>query len=706
VIYEFGAFQLDPAERLLRRDGEPVSLTPKGFDLLVYLVEHREKLVEKFTLMAVLWPDTIVEEANLAFQISALRKALGDSGNAEELIQTVPTKGYRFVAAVRTHPLHRHEKGESDSAQGQSAVGAAPFRARLRRLLGPAALLLVFGGLAATVLPRLSSRGLSAMPPGQPSRFDVTLPPGMDSGDFFSGEISPDGQRFVFEVTVKGQWGLAVRDMASGALALVKGAEDGFEPFWSPDSQSIGFFDRDGLKTIRATGGTARLLTRLTGPDFGDLSGTWLGNTILFTTWNASVRRIDVSGMATPIEVLSWRPGQRDWIRPKFLPDGRHFLIQEDGDPALYVASLDDPGTRKIMDDGPFNYPRAYASYVSGRLLYMRGTSLFWRPFDPERLEFSGMEAPIGDAVERGSVSASDSGAVVYRPLNPAPARLTWFTRTGQPTNTLGEPGRYVQVVLSPRGRHATVGQGTVPGTDEPRQLWDFDLATGVMSRLTTGAWDTDPSWSPDERKLAFTSFRTGRLSVFVKDLSTGKEELLVPSSEEIVLDQWTPDGQFVIFRNLGRAVYAMPLSGERTVRTLIDTPFVKDEVHVSPDGRWVAYDSNESGRWEVYVATFPSFSSRRQVSNGGGVEPQWRGDGKELFYVGRDRSMMSVRVDTRTDFAASSPTTLFSTEVIVNPYEPQYAVTADGQRFLVLERVGVGGGPAFTFLINGLNAP
>ena len=146
-----------------------------------------------------------------------------------------------------------------------------------------------------------------------------------------------------------------------------------------------------------------------------------------------------------------------------------------------------------------------------------------------------------------------------------------------------------------------------------------------------------------------------------------------------------------------------MPLSGDRTPRLLVDTPFIEDEVHVSPDGRWVAFNADESGRWEVYVAAFPAFTSKRQISSGGGVQPQWRADGRELFYLGPDGSMMSVRVDARTEFTASPPARLFTDQYRPDPDVPQYGVTADGQRFLGLERVG--GGTSFTFLLNWLNA-
>ena len=158
-------------------------------------------------------------------------------------------------------------------------------------------------------------------------------------------------------------------------------------------------------------------------------------------------------------------------------------------------------------------------------------------------------------------------------------------------------------------------------------------------------------------------------------------------STNRVAVDQWTPDGRFIIFRTLGKAVYAMTLTGDRTPRMLVDTPFIEDEVHVSPDGRWVAFNGDESGRWEVYVAAFPTFTSKRQISSGGGVQPQWRADGRELFYLAPDGSMMSVRVDARTEFTASPPTRLFATNIVPDPNVPQYGVTADGQRFLGLER-------------------
>jgi eukaryotic-like serine/threonine-protein kinase len=343
----------------------------------------------------------------------------------------------------------------------------------------------------------------------------------------------------------------------------------------------------------------------------------------------------------------------------------------------------------------------AFPRYAAGHVFYTRGSGLFARPFDPERLEVSGIELQIAE--QAGFFSVSDAGTVVYRPEGLSASRLTWFDRSGRQTGTVGEPAPYGQVVLSPRGRRATVvrfdGQANA-------DLWDVDLASGIFSRLTTDpADDSDPSGSPDEHALAFVSQRTGREAMFLKDAVSGREEPLGTFGEPAVIDEWTRDSRFIIFRTLGKAVYAMPLSGDRTPRLLADTPYIEDEVHVSPDGRWVAFQADESGRFEIYVAAFPTFTSKRQISSGGGLQPQWRGDGKELFYLNPDGSLMSVRVDARTEFTASRPVPLFTTNI--SPFggstQPQYAVTADGQRFLGLERVG--GGKAFTFVLNALNA-
>jgi Tol biopolymer transport system component len=188
---------------------------------------------------------------------------------------------------------------------------------------------------------------------------------------------------------------------------------------------------------------------------------------------------------------------------------------------------------------------------------------------------------------------------------------------------------------------------------------------------------------------------------VFLKDVNSGGEEPLVVWKEPVFLDEWTPDGQFIIFHTGDRAVWAVPVSGDRKPRMLSNTPYSKDEVHVSPDGRWVAYNGDESGRWEVYVARFPDVTDRRQVSSAGGVQPRWRRDSRELYYLSLDGAVMAAAVqDSQRDSLIAAPRALFQTTMSPSPNVPQYDVTADGERFLVLEPARSGGEPV-TFILN-----
>jgi eukaryotic-like serine/threonine-protein kinase len=571
--------------------------------------------------------------------------------------------------------------------------GATPIAVtRQRTAWVPWVVAAVATALAATTLLR-SSRVVT---PAPPARFELVLPPAIERADYDRGAISPDGKRFVFEATVDGRHQLVLRDLASTAFVVLEGTDGALDPFWSPDSRWVAFFVSSGhLKRVPLMGGPAREIADRVPILNVPIGSTWRDGVILFAPADGRIYRVaEAGGTATAVETGPWKPGQRRFAFPRFLPDGRHFLVTVVDDPAVYVASLDAPGMRQVMDDG------APAVYAAGHLFYSRRAGVFARPFDAERLEFSGAEMQLTQRA--GEVSVSDDGTIAYTSGGALVSRLTWFDRSGQRTGTLGNAEPYDQVVLSPRGHHATVVRGDAHGNGW--DLWDVDLASGIFSRLTTDpADDADPSWAPDEHALAFTSWRTGRAAVFVKDLTSGKEEPLVPFHEAVVVDQWTPDGRFIIFRTFGKAVYAMPLSGKRTPRMLVDTPFTEDEVHVSPDGRWVAFHADESGRWEVYVAAFPTFTSKRQISSGGGVEPQWRADGRELFYLAPDSSMMSVRVEARPEFTASPPTRLFATNIAPDPNVPRYAVTADGRRFLGLERTG--DDQSFTFLLNWLNA-
>ena len=721
VVYEFSGFRLNPAERLLEQNGRAVPLTPKAFDLLVYLIERRGRLVEKDAVMTALWPDTVVEESNVAFQVSALRKALGDRREGESVIQTVPTKGYRFVGTVEVSrvepdPGRITSKSGSQDSDSQRLSGKSRFHSVVRWGL---AVISAVVGTTALFWWRTDQRTLA--PRAQPVQFEMSLPPAIRHEVYQVGALSPSGDWFAFEASVNGRDQLVMRNLASAELVHLGGPDRVSGPFWSPDSRSIAFFDYPGrLKLIRIDGGSTRVLadTRLLSgpqrpaglpaddPDGLSVGGTWRGDLILFSWWGRLYRLKVSDGSVRAVETLPWRPGQKRFAAPQLLPDGNHFLISVIDDPALYVAALDAPGKTKLLDDA------AFGKYGAGHVVYSRGGALYARPFDPDHL-IAGAEVRIAGDADPWFVSVSDGGSVVYRRPGASTARLTWFDRQGGIVGTFGDAGRYTQVALSPRADQATVVR---PDAHDFTDLWNVDLTSGVVSRLTTDPYDdSDPSWSPDEQALAFSSQRSGRKGVFVKDLKTANEAPLVPSNERSALDQWTPDGRFIVYRSLRQAVgettpsgfrmsvSAMPLGGDRQPRILLaDTPYIVDEVHVSPDGRWVAFNTDESGRWEVYVASFPEFTSRRQISSAGGVEPQWRGDGRELFYLDLDRSMMAVALEpTAGELKASTPTRLFRTNMAADAMEPQYGVTRDGKRFLGLQREP--GSTRFVFLVNWL---
>ncbi|MDA2925227.1 hypothetical protein MYX65_11365, partial [Acidobacteria bacterium AH-259-L09] len=196
-----------------------------------------------------------------------------------------------------------------------------------------------------------------------------------------------------------------------------------------------------------------------------------------------------------------------------------------------------------------------------------------------------------------------------------------------------------------------------------------------------------DPVWSPDGRQLVFMSARKGRPDLFQKLVGGGQEEVLFESNQAKFPEDWSSDGRFILFISpQGKTVYALPLSGDQEPMRVLETPFDKDEFHFSPDGRWIAYNSDESGRWEVYVASFPDFTEKRQVSNSGGVQARWRKDGKELFYLGLDGKLRAVAVKAGSSLETGIPQVLFETKVRVSPLWDQYCVTGDGQRFLINE--------------------
>jgi eukaryotic-like serine/threonine-protein kinase len=579
--------------------------------------------------------------------------------------------------------------------QAQSArpeVASMPAAAVRRAWVPWSVAALACGLVITTALMLLSRRSPLDQ---RPARLEIVMPSHMRIDSIQHAEISPDGQRIVLSAFVQGQLKLFIRDLASLQVTALGDIEAGLDPFWSPDSQSIGFFMWGRLKRVGIAGGPAKDLADAKGRKVGD-GATWGRGVILFASGDGSILQVpDTGGTADAVATLPWAAGKRAFESPRFLPDGRRFLVTEVGAPASYLASLDAPGLQKLPQDG------SRCIYAAGHLLFFRGAGAYARRFNPARVEFTGPEVLLAESAD--FLSTSDAGTVLYGLQHTASSRLTWFARGGRPTAHVGEIGEYSQMVLSPSGRRAAVVQRD-PRGDRRADLVNVDLATGFFSKLTTHpAADTDPAWAPDEQRVAFTSFRSGTAGVYVKDLISGAEEPLVVRDDFLAVDEWTPDGKFIIFHNLGRAVWSVALSGDRTPTVLVDTPdVVEDEVHVSPNGRWVAYNADVSGGWQVYVAKFPEFTEQRQISGSGGVQPQWRADGRELFYLTLDGSLMVVPFETATGSEGRKPSLLFVTPFEPSPYLHKYAVSSDGARVLGLERMA-GDRASLVVLFNGL---
>jgi eukaryotic-like serine/threonine-protein kinase len=512
--------------------------------------------------------------------------------------------------------------------------------------------------------------------------------------------LSPDGHQLAFLATsADGSRRIWLRTLDESTSRPLSGTEGSTRPFWSPDSRSVAFFSDGKLKRVDIAGGPVLTLCDIFGATAG--GGTWnTSGTIVFSTsLTASVRgslyRVSASG-GTPTVLTSPSPNVLDSrdSAPFFLPDGRHFLYSTLGagtTPAIFVGSLEEPGKTRLLDDV------TNVQYASGRLLYMRGTTLVAQPFDADRRVIAGQITPIaGDVMidpfsRMGMYSTSANGVLAYESTAALPrSQLIWFDRRGLRTGTLGEPGDYNTVNLSPDGKLASVTRRDATGNLD---VWAIELSRGAQTRMTfDNADETQGVWSPDSSQIAFDSTRRGSLSLFQKSTTgSGKEQFYDTGKMGTYPTSWSGDGALLIGNTpagqavTGNDIWVAPMTGDRKPFFFLQTTFNETRAQFSPDQHWIAYQSNESGNFEVYVARFPGASGRVQVSASGGTSPRWRRDGKELFYVSADSKMTAIDVNGNGPaFSVGKTNPLFSVRVRDQFLGIPYDVSADGQRFLI----------------------
>ncbi len=548
-------------------------------------------------------------------------------------------------------------------------------------------------GVAACALAALgvAAFSISSAPTGrQLSRFHVLLP---GEGALRDVALSADGRRLAFVAwSPDGQTRLWVRPTDSLESRALEGTEGARSPFWSPDGRSIAFFAQGKLRKIAAAGGAPQVLCDAAEAVYG--GGTWnRAGIILFAPVpDGGLYQVSANG-GNPAPVTTLREGQAQHRFPQFLPDGRHFLfLAQTGQSTpsgIHVGSLDSPETVLVLETA------VRAQYAPpGYLLFIRGNALMAQSFDAGAMRLSGDVMSIAEDVWNDSGGGNTDfavapGVLAYRERKRNLGELVWLDRGGQPLATVGEHTDYIHPWLSPDSRRAVVE--LVDPDTQAHSVWMLDLERGSRSQFVPGPSQSHfPVWSPDGRTILFSSDRGGPWRLFAKAVTGAGagEELLKSTTSSLALD-WSRDGRFILYQTVHPStrsdIWALPMVPRGQPFAVADSASNERQAQLSPDGRWVAYVSDDSGRENIWVQRFPDATERWPISTAGGSQPQWRRDGRELFYISGDFKLMAVVVNAASSFDASVPRALFSLR-----YADQLAArnnfmpAADGSRFLI----------------------
>jgi Tol biopolymer transport system component len=639
------------------------------------------------------------------FEMLAGRRPFGD-GDVSDVLASIlkdeppwdtlpaetPTAVKRLLRrCLQKDPRHRLQhigdaRIEIDEAQRVEAVEIVPPRTRRmwwERFAWLTTLVITIG-VAAMVIARRSPT-----PPPE-LRVEISTPRSGRPGSF---AISPDDRMIVFNGEGAGGPQLWLRRLDSNSARPLAGTDGALYPFWSPDARSIGFFTTNKLKRIDVEDGQVRSLATVITP----AGGTWSADgTILFVpSDNGSVFRISENG-GVATAVTPHRSPELATRCPQFLPDGRHYLfyVARGAEPGVYVGEVGSADIRKILDN---EWP---AMYGAGRLWFPRDTSLYAQSFDLSSQQATGPIVRVADNVGLGFYSSlffvSPAGFIAYRTPVSLARRLTWFDRSGTPGDSVGEEGMAMSnPALSRDGRFVVVQRTLAANVD----LWSLDLTRkGDFTRLTFDPGiQAMPLWSPDGKRLAFNTIIDNASVIAIKRLDANAPDEVLPlqgpgPGPRIICD-WSADGRFILYKQFDAQsgtmdLWAVPLDGDRTPIPVVRTPFDDRDGQFSPDGKWIAFDSDESGRPAIYVQRFPLSEAKRLVSTTGGSQPRWRSDGQELFYVAPDGYLMAAPMGSSAGpSGVGAPVRLFKTQFA--PFSAisrqQYVVSRDGRQFLVV---------------------
>ena len=563
----------------------------------------------------------------------------------------------------------------------------------------------------ATVLVVAAVLGAGALrqSPLAPQLFlEINTPSSRDA----SVAISPDGLKVVFVASAGGRSQLWLRSLDSPVARPLPGTERGSRPFWSPDSRSIGFLADTRLKRVDIDGGSVRTLG--SGIPVA-LGGTWNdAGTILFgNNPGGPIFRVSDTGGETTTVTSVERPQQRGHQYPQFLPDGRHFLFFVTGNPetrGVYVGRIDGSDTKRLVDsDVPAVYDRR------GYLLLIREGKLLAQGFDPERLELRGDAYAIADQVtERTVLSASATGSIAFRSASAdiGQRQFVWVDRSGRETDKVVYPDT---AALGPALSHDGRRIAIYSYRNDNMDIWSYEASRRAWERITFGAGDDIyPLWSPDDTSLVSGSVRTSNIvDLYRRQLRApeASEELLLTTPDAKFPTDWSADGRFLLYESLsqkqGLDLWALPMDGSRKPFEVVQTDFNEGFGQFSPDGKWVAYQSDRTGRAEIYLRPFPGPGADVGVSVDGGAQVRWNSNGKELFYLAPDNRLMAVPIRFLPDGVTAesgTPEPLFAT-TLGNPGGPVnrqlYVVAPGGQSFVMNSAVGDANASPITVILN-----
>jgi Tol biopolymer transport system component/DNA-binding winged helix-turn-helix (wHTH) protein len=703
----FGPFEFEQLSGDLRKFGNRIRLQGKPLQILSILLAQPGQVLSRDELQRHLWQGTtfVDFEQGLNTAVNKLRQALGDSADQPRYIETVPGKGYRFIA-----PLQRASPIMMRAAVLEMAPPSAP-RMEAEPRDRQKAWALFAAGAALTVIAggfwlATSRREPAAMV--KPVRFAVVPPPGFmleAAASRQSFALSPDGTHLAFTaMDASGAFSAFVRDLNSLEPRLLPASDGVHTLFWAPDSRTLVLTIKGKVQRAPLEGEARVVLGD--SPGFV-LSGAWLTaeRLLLGASWTSYLVSPSGGSLEPLKELYRW---------PQMLPDGEHILyLASDSQTNRHrgrVARFGDPGSAKdlIESDSRVLYTPSLTNPGAGYLMYLRAGNLLAQPFDPRSLRVTGDAMPIVNKVcsfwptGAADFSVSSTGTVAYQSFA-SRSRLVWVDRKGRQVGSNGPASVNVKSGrISPDGRKLVTAIYDVERGAQ--NLWIVDIESNAVRELTLEPGVRDaPVWSPDSKTLGFLHGSVGRLpQVHIRGVGEDDpEEVLGPTGFQMPTD-WSPDGRFIVFANTGIArlsneihsdVSMFDLAHGRKVIPVLSTRFHENNAAFSPDGKWLTFTSDESGRPEIYVQAFEStgaprvMGERHLVTRSGAQTLRWRRDGKELFYLALDGRVFAVpaRLSSKPEFGQATPLFTISTEARAAIHSvPGFDVSPDGQRFLI----------------------